>query len=160
MGRLAMGVVIAAALGCGGGDGGSDLPPCVLETGRGCYCGGLVDEPNIDTCQPDMLSGDVMCCASTDWPATASDCRCVPITCANKYDSIGTCSCGFGQSDGAAVQACSGTTCCLDEGFCMCFTASGVSCLSTQTLVTTCSITSMLVPGTCGSGYTQVAACE
>jgi len=111
---------------------------------------GAPTSPNSVRCSTKTIPSSV-CCASDDWPAPASTCRCVTVSCLTAGDQ---CYCKVASSTSEGVNACARGTCCISayDGSC----TRGSSCGSDDTIVDQCNAESVV----CGRGRRTVASCS
>lgn len=132
------------------------VSPATQSSAAQCDCTipatteGAPTEPNSVTCNRKTVPSGI-CCASKDWPAPASTCRCSTVIC-KLYSNA--CACERETSKTEAVNACSRGQCCIStyDGHCRC----GSSCGEGDILVDQCTAGDVH----CGSGQRTVERCS
>lgn len=111
---------------------------------------GAPRRPNSVTCSQKTLTLG-LCCASKDWPAPASTCRCTSVVCTTAGNQ---CSCRAETSRSEGVNACGRGTCCISayDGTCGC----GRGCSGDDIVVDQCTPASVV----CGTNRRTVESCS
>lgn len=111
---------------------------------------GAPTEPNSVRCNRKTVPTGI-CCASKDWPAPASTCRCSVVVC-RLYSNA--CTCEIQTSKTEPVNACARGTCCIRayDGTCGC----GLSCGPDDIIVDQCTTAEVH----CGGDRRTVESCS
>ncbi|MBX3222620.1 MAG: hypothetical protein KF795_19025 [Labilithrix sp.] len=133
-----------------------EVKPGTTYSSPSCECTipatteGAPRKPNSVKCTRKTVPFAV-CCASKDWPAPASTCRCTSVACTTAGDQ---CSCRVQTSPTEGVNACGRGTCCISayDGTCGC----GRSCGESDIVVDQCTPTSVV----CGTNRRTVESCS